>query len=453
MATIDRPGLTTSGGEERSFAQLKHRSAADVGMLNALRATGTPDSEIITDLELNGLYIISTPSGSANLLSWVQKLDVPTPQVLLEATVYEIDLTNDGTIGLDYHAWKNGPGRNLFAFGAFAEYEKVDRLKGGGGQRFPVFDSGFNTFGMPHHRFRNHGYNVAYFYDLPSAYFDFLVAKGVARVATSGRLVSMVGSEYLDTAAGRPRTLTTDALNQFGQAIYHDEVATRLTPAILTAGDEVLFYKVNNGPSARAGARPPGFMLDPYGDNVEFPDNRTVVGRTGPLTAAGTTLFRGTNRERVIASVPVGLNLTVTPQIGAEHIILDLTLQSSSLLGFDGEGSPKISSRSANVRARVKDGEEIVFGGLERTQRIQTTRKVPILGSIPVVGWVFGGEMSSVKRTVAVAVLKASRIKDFSGLTAEDKAVVEQVSGSTETPLPREQWGFDQWPERKEGKQ
>ena len=75
--------------------------------------------------------------------------------------------------------------------------------------------------------------------------------------------------------------------------------------------------------------------------------------------------------------------------------------------------------------------------------RLQSTRKMPILGSIPVLGWAFGGENSSVKKTVAVAVLRAVRLQ--SGVPADMERVIQQVSGNDVTPLPQDEFGFDQW--------
>jgi len=437
MATLDRPGLTSSSGDEGKYMRLKHRAADDIGLLRAIFGQATHsasrppggsragDLEMIADLETGSVFVYGPPSAAECAEAVLNKLDKPMPQVLVEATVYEIDLNNDGRIGFDYYAWKNGPGRNLFALGAFAEYGKVDRLKDG----VDVFNSGVNTFGLPHHRFRNHGYNVSYFFDVPSAYFDFLVAKGAARVVTAGKVLSKI-----------PTTYEAD-LNKFGQSKFNpdaDQPSLAPAPAEFRAVEEVLFYRVVTGPTARAGARSPGRPLDPFGDDVTFPDNRTVVAKTAPLRAAGTTV-----NGRTIAAVDVGTLLRVTPRIAVENVLLDLQMEVSSLLGFDGAGEPRISARRAIAGLRVKDGEEVVFGALERTLRTQTTQKFPILGSLPALGWAFGNENSGVKKTVVVTVVRATRLQ--SGVPAEVQQLITQVSGNEPTAMPPDQFGFDQW--------
>ena len=115
----------------------------------------------------------------------------------------------------------------------------------------------------------------------------------------------------------------------------------------------------------------------------------------------------------------------------------------AGVLGFDVEGRPQISARRASSTVRLRNGEQIVFGGLERTSRIQSTRKFPLLGSIPVIGWAFGGESSGVKKTVVFAVVRATRLP--TGLPEQMQRVVDQVKGDKPTPLPADRFGFDQW--------
>jgi type II secretory pathway component GspD/PulD (secretin) len=437
MAELDRPGLTSSSGDELRYIRLKHRAADDIGLLRAIFGQATHsasrppggsragDLTMIAELETGAIFVYGPPSAVECVEAVLNKLDIPMPQVLVEATMYEIDLNNEGAIGFDYYAWKNGPGRNAFALGAFAEYQKVDRLKGG----VDVFNSGFDTHGLPHHRFRNHGYNAAYFLDVPSAYFDFLVEKGKARVITAGSVLSKMPTAYKAD------------LNAFGQAEFDPDADTpALTggPAEFRANDEVLYYKVLTGPSPRAGARPSGKMLDPFGDDTSFPDNRTVVGTVAPLHAGGTTI-----NQRTIAAVDVGTLLEVTPRIATDSLLLGLHMEVSSLVGFDGAGSPRISARRADTDVRVRDGEEVVYGGMERAVRLQSTRKFPLLGSIPVIGWAFGSENSEVKKAVVVSVIRATRLP--SGVPPDMEQVIRQVSSNEPTPLPADRFGFDQW--------
>ncbi|MCA9285844.1 MAG: hypothetical protein KDA22_11545, partial [Phycisphaerales bacterium] len=262
MALIDRPKLTSSSGTERICYRLRHRDAEDPGAIAVAAMEGTPTAVLIPDTQINGWFVEDSPSAIGRIADAViNKYDVPTPQAEARVTVYEIDTHDDGQLGLDYVAWKNGPGRNLFALGAFAEKEKISTLGGGSGAL--VYHSGKGTFGLPAREFESTGRNGAYMFDVPSAYFDFLVARGKARVLTNAKLCALNG-----------------------------------TTSLLEVGEDILYYKESHAPDLRAGSRLQ--PLDPFGDLnqvfdtaaageltdtlgvtiADHPDNRTVVPTT-----------------------------------------------------------------------------------------------------------------------------------------------------------------------------
>lgn len=86
-----------------------------------------------------------------------------------------------------------------------------------------------------------------------------------------------------------------------------------------------------------------------------------------------------------------GLILRVTPQVNGDNYITIVvepkltrvvpSLVSSSL--FDP------ITRAVKSMVRVKNGDTIVIGGLLDTREEKVTRKVPLLGSIPILGWLF----------------------------------------------------------------
>jgi len=94
--------------------------------------------------------------------------------------------------------------------------------------------------------------------------------------------------------------------------------------------------------------------------------------------------------------IPVGIILTVTPQVSSDgFILLNINVKSSSIAN-----SPTVSAgssvipfdelnREANASVLVRDGETIVLGGILKDTRQESESGVPYLKDVPVFGWLF----------------------------------------------------------------
>jgi type II secretory pathway component GspD/PulD (secretin) len=70
--------------------------------------------------------------------------------------------------------------------------------------------------------------------------------------------------------------------------------------------------------------------------------------------------------------------------------VLHVTVKINTLKSTDPEsGLPVVSLRSADVTARVKDGETIAVAGLELAEESRESRRVPVLSSLPLIGGLF----------------------------------------------------------------
>jgi type IV pilus assembly protein PilQ len=57
--------------------------------------------------------------------------------------------------------------------------------------------------------------------------------------------------------------------------------------------------------------------------------------------------------------------------------------------GIGGGFVPSIDTRSIRTQVLVNDGQTVVLGGIYETERRETVSKVPFLGDIPGVGFLF----------------------------------------------------------------
>jgi type IV pilus assembly protein PilQ len=108
------------------------------------------------------------------------------------------------------------------------------------------------------------------------------------------------------------------------------------------------------------------------------------------------------------------LSLTVTPQITPDnHIIMDLMVSKDNVgeLTQSATGGlvPSIDTRKVETQVLVRDGQTVVLGGIYETERRETINKVPFLGDIPGVGFLFRSK-SNVSNKAELLIFVTPRI-------------------------------------------
>jgi type IV pilus secretin PilQ/predicted competence protein len=114
------------------------------------------------------------------------------------------------------------------------------------------------------------------------------------------------------------------------------------------------------------------------------------------LLPASTNIATGTGSSAAGAAVatekvPVGIILTVLPQVSSDgYVLMNISVKSSTL-GAQSQGSviPDELNREAVANVLVKDGETIVLGGILKDTSQDSESGVPYLKDIPVLGWLF----------------------------------------------------------------
>jgi type IV pilus assembly protein PilQ len=89
--------------------------------------------------------------------------------------------------------------------------------------------------------------------------------------------------------------------------------------------------------------------------------------------------------------IPVGIVLTVTPQVSSDGFVLLNVNVKSSTLGTKSEGAqvPDELSREALANVLLRDGETLVLGGIMRENKSFNESGVPWLKDVPFFGWLF----------------------------------------------------------------
>jgi len=86
-----------------------------------------------------------------------------------------------------------------------------------------------------------------------------------------------------------------------------------------------------------------------------------------------------------------GIKLKITPRINDDgYITVDAEPEVSFVETWSNNGMyPVIGTRSAKTTVRVRDGEEILIGGLIKDEENKEGEKIPLLGNIPIIKSLF----------------------------------------------------------------
>ncbi|MBE6374282.1 MAG: hypothetical protein E7055_19740 [Lentisphaerae bacterium] len=134
VAALDRPGKLDENdsaiagtGLARVAYSPRYRAAADFS--NIVNATiGSSTGAAYVNLETNTIFWRDQTTAAKRTLEWVKQLDRPLPQVRIRLNYYELRDSDLKDWGMDYLAWKNGPGVNLLNLGYNAGHIAVDEL-------------------------------------------------------------------------------------------------------------------------------------------------------------------------------------------------------------------------------------------------------------------------------------------------------------------------------------
>ncbi len=132
-------------------------------------------------------------------------------------------------------------------------------------------------------------------------------------------------------------------------------------------------------------------------DNVEgaFENGEQVPILKTTNTANGTS-------QTSVEMQKVALTLKITPQINkVTHFIklkIDQKIEDFSTRALPGDNGVGTVIRSINTTVVVRDKDTIAMGGLMRDKETNTVNKVPLLGDIPVLGWLFKNSSKTVEK-------------------------------------------------------
>ena len=135
---------------------------------------------------------------------------------------------------------------------------------------------------------------------------------------------------------------------------------------------------------------------------------------TGSFTNTGGGNAGAVNPFQSIQREQVGVKLTITPQINEGDAMLLTISQEISSIAASVEGASDLvtNERTIETTVIVGDGEIIVLGGLLQDNLIETDQRVPLLGSIPLLGNLFRARTTELMKTNLLVFIRPKILRN-----------------------------------------
>nr|WP_205680165.1 type II secretion system secretin GspD [Brenneria salicis]NMN90998.1 general secretion pathway protein D [Brenneria salicis ATCC 15712 = DSM 30166]RBP66492.1 general secretion pathway protein D [Brenneria salicis ATCC 15712 = DSM 30166]RLM32055.1 type II secretion system protein GspD [Brenneria salicis ATCC 15712 = DSM 30166] len=148
-------------------------------------------------------------------------------------------------------------------------------------------------------------------------------------------------------------------------------------------------------------------------DNMEATFN---VGQEVPVLA-GSQTTSGDNIFNTVERKTVGIKLKVKPQINeGDSVLLEIEQEVSSVADSASSSSSELgatfNTRTVNNAVLVSSGETVVVGGLLDKSTRESMDKIPVLGDIPLLGYLFRSNSRQVSKRNLMLFIRPSIIRD-----------------------------------------
>jgi general secretion pathway protein D len=150
----------------------------------------------------------------------------------------------------------------------------------------------------------------------------------------------------------------------------------------------------------------------------------SIIGQEIPITTGESLGGNNANPFRTTSRQEVGIKLEVTPQINeGSSVVLQIKIEVSGVAGVPMSGIDIITNKRAiETTALVDNNQIIVLGGLVDEDTQDSISKVPLLGSIPVVGKLFqSSSTTTIKKNLMVFLRPTIIINSDAAITTSNE--------------------------------
>jgi type IV pilus assembly protein PilQ len=429
---------------------INYAKAADIQPTLASLVDSAAGGKIVIDARTNSLVITERPSRMKRIRPVIEQLDRPTDQVMIESKFVEISNNDVRNIGVN---WSSLSGFNVTATPGGSGIYTYNNSYGSSSNSGLNTSSGNQTNTNGTNSTANNGGTTTGTTTSTTTGGSTTLSNGSTTANTNSTTGGVTTNTGSTGTTGSIANTSTSGTNGGTSGSTSGSTSTSVTNGVTTAiNNAVNFTNAIAGGTTSTNALSAVFSSDQFRlvlsalqqlNNAKIVSNPTIVtlnnteasinvGQEYPIPNYNFNQQTGTFEVAGFTYRDIGIILKVTPQVNARGFI-KLTLApevsqnqgTTSFGGASGASIPIIGSRKAITQVSLKDGYTMGIGGLISTNFNSGSNKIPILGDIPIIGYLFKQDTRNNTVDNLVIFITAKTI-------SAEGAPVEQVFNSAE---------------------
>jgi type II secretory pathway component GspD/PulD (secretin) len=398
----------------------------------------SPGGGIRVDVRSNALIITERPTQINKIRPIIEQLDKATAQVMIESKFVEVTNSDVKNIGVN---WASLSGLQLGAGSINQDWsrergqtrsgESVGEAEGSStntnrsegstttgtkANNNVTYVTGFDPVGFPTNISLPDGTVT-----LPSNVPGLTTMAGNAPNYTA--VNTYEGGRVNESTGGTDTTSANSLTNAFNTltGLTNTGGTNRLSSAVFSSSDfNIILSALKTQNDTKLVSNPTVVTLN----NSEATIN---IGQEFPIPNYTYNQERGTYEVSGFEYKPLGIILKVTPQVNAQGFI-KLSVEpevssSSESASFGGAQIPIVVTRKTKTQVSLKDGYTMGIGGLIENRVTNGQTRVPVLGSIPVLGRLFRSDSTNDTMRNLIIFITAKTV-------SPDGAPIEEVFDS-----------------------
>lgn len=393
---------------------INYAKAADIGPIVS-SLIDPAKGKIVIDARTNSLVITERPTRLTKMRPLIEQLDRATDQVMIESKFVEVTDSDVKNLGVNWASLAN------YRIGVGEIGGTTERTRGQSGS--DGFTRNDGTLVNNIRGINNSTTNASASGQTTGSTTSTTISSTngtPTSTSSTGTTGALTANSTVSTSLGNTETGSNTLNNAYNllSSLTNTDTASRTLSAVFAADSFELVL------SALQSLRRTKIVNNPTIVTLNNTPASINIGRETPIPNYTYNQQTGSFAISGFSYKPIGVLLKVTPQVNARgdiRLTVDPEVsQASGAVDFQGASLPVVETRRASTTVSLKDGYTMGIGGLLQSTGVNGQNKVPLLGSVPLLGRLFRSDARDETKTNLIIFITAKTM-------SADGAPIERV--------------------------